>query len=186
MPNHVRTMIKFKYIDMQTALAIVNRITKELEDDVYPLNRIIDFDKIIPEPKTEDECPEKYRVNIEESVAVDTESHLVVDDSEKPWFDWYGWRLKHWGTKWNAYDSYTRIKKTNVEFVFSTAWTPATPIFEKLTELGYDMEIVYADENLGYNCGKIIYNASTKEFNIRTEEDYKDPYSFAKKIWEKY
>lgn len=59
-------------------------------------NEAIDFDKIIPMPKTQKECDPKYYVN--------ENSHVELM-KDRPWFDWYEWSCDNWGTKWNACDS---------------------------------------------------------------------------------
>jgi len=62
--------------------------------------------------------------------------------------DWYNWRVKYWGTKWNSYDNY--ISDNSVSF--DTAW--ATPE-EWLQALAKQMDFVcsWADEDIGSNFG---------------------------------
>lgn len=178
MPNHVRTVIKFKNLRPDAKIAILNRITSKTKDEVFPLNRVIDFDKIIPEPRTIEECPEDCRVN--------KESHIEIS-ADRPWFDWYAWHNKYWDTKWNAYDSYVQVKPSSILFIFSTAWSPAMPIFKELSRLGYDMEVRWADEDIGHNCGKLVFNASEHAWTeVRYAEDLKDSRRFARDIWRKY
>lgn len=177
MPNHVRTVIKFKNLKQKDIEKILNSITRQMEDDIYPLNCIIDFDKIIPEPTGIEECPEDCILN---------EKSCVSPDPDKPWFDWYTWHNKYWNTKWNAYDTYTKIGKSYIVFVFSTAWSPAVPIFEKLAELEYDMEIRWADEDYGSNCGKMIYFAEDNDWGVLYENTLADPERYAEAIWRKY
>lgn len=74
---------------------------------------------------------------------------------DKPWFNWYKWHIDHWGTKWGAYDGYTKIGKTYILFVFNTAWTVPIPIIKRLRILGYPIDVKYADEDYGVNCRKI-------------------------------
>ena len=54
--------------------------------------------------------------------------------------DWYGWRNKNWGTKWDASDSYGSPKEGYLSF--STAWCPPEGIvkilFEKFPEEDID------------------------------------------------
>lgn len=104
-----------------------------------------DFNKVIPEPKTKEECPEEYL--IEEG----KEEHT---SSIKPWFDWYHWRCDHWGTKWNAACTMitpkslcttTRASKRvhgktwyEVEITYDTAWSPPMPVIEKLQKEFHD------------------------------------------------
>lgn len=59
------------------------------------------------------------------------------------WLDWYNWRVKYWGTKWNAlhndpvYFDVEKILEENIQYidiVFETAWQPAIPVAKKLIE----------------------------------------------------
>ena len=149
MPNHVRNVIKISKIKPEEIEMILDMIATPMcapapvmEDADY----MIDFDKIIPEPRDESECPDEYKVNKSSSI------ELLKD---KPWFNWYKWHIDHWGTKWGAYNGYTKIGKTCIMLVFSTAWTPPMPIIYKLSVLGYDITARYADEDYGVNCRKI-------------------------------
>lgn len=147
MPNHVRNVIKISKIKPEEIDMVLDMITTTLDDPTFPDKQyMIDFDKIIPEPKDESECPDEYKVNKESRV------ELLKD---KPWFNWYKWHIDHWGTKWGAYDCYTKIGKTCIMLVFSTAWTPPMPIISKLSVLGYEITARYADEDYGVNCRKI-------------------------------
>ena len=69
-------------------------------------------------------------------------------------YDWYDWRWKHWGTKWNSSDA-TWCGDNMVEF--DTAWSAPEEIYRRLGVLFPDVEINvdYADEDLGNNCGTI-------------------------------
>lgn len=179
MPNHVKTVVKFKNLKSKEDVEfILNMIaTPSLHDaDGNPLDYMIDFNKIIPEPACEEECPKDYII---------TEDSHVMTYSDRPWFDWYRWHLDNWGTKWNAYDGYTRIGKSYIKFVFSTAWSLAYPVMQRLSLLGYDIDICYADEDLGVNCGKLNY--STKGgWTHYDESELHNPYDFARRLWNNY
>ena len=181
MPNHVRHVLKFMNLKPEDVDFIVNTITTP--DFSYPTEtekRIIDFDLIIPEPCIVDECPVDCILN--------KDSHIMIDE-DRPWFDWYRWHLKYWDTKWNAYDGYTQLGKTWVTFVFNTAWSTPKPVIEQLRLLGYNFELKYADEDIGSNCGKMIYNPDKTGFTdiVRiTEKDLKDPDRFARRLWDTY
>jgi hypothetical protein len=71
---------------------------------------------------------------------------------------WYDWRISQWNTKWAGFD-FDEYEGGNT-IAFSTAWSPPTPIIEKLSEL-YPEVIInhqWADEDLGYNVGEAEYN----------------------------
>jgi hypothetical protein len=177
--NHIKNVIKIKNLHPDDIDFILNRIATDYYDTMARENRlIIEFDKIIPEPKSESECPEDCKVN--------KDSHISILE-DRPWFDWYRWHLKYWGTKWNAYDGYVERGKTWIRFVFSTAWTAPEPIYQKLAEILHkDMDIKYADEDLGSNCGKLYYYKDTDSWDIYTEHDLPDSYKFASRLWDRF
>lgn len=180
MPNHVRTVVKFKNIkskeDADFILNMIASTDTETDDPTDEPKYFIDFNKIIPEPTTKEECPKEFLV---------TEDSHIVEREEKPWFDWYKWHLEYWGTKWNAYDCDTIIGKTCITFVFSTAWTFAEPIINRLKWLEHDLDIEYADEDWGSNCGIVTWSRKSG-WKTCTESELPDPEKFAEKLWSKY
>lgn len=153
---------------LQYVLDKLTMITKEGD-------RIIDFDLIIPEPRIKKDCPADCIVN--------KDSH-VMEEKDRPWFDWYTWRNKYWNTKWGAYDGYTHTGKTYIIMYFQTAWSFAGPIAMKLAELGYDLDLQYADEDWGSNCGRLQYNAETKEWTRWSMDELKpNPNAWARRLW---
>jgi hypothetical protein len=182
MPNHVRNVLKIKTNDKISVQDILNRCTNFNPDDPLGKDSHFDFDKIIPEPRVKADCPPDCIVN--------EDSH-VEEDADRPWFDWYEWRIQHWDTKWNAYDGYTVIKKSYVQFVFSTAWSAPAAIYSKLAKIFPDlvMELKWADEDFGHNCGKAEYNPERTGFIdwcVTHEEDLPNPEEFAERVWRNY
>jgi len=60
---------------------------------------------------------------------------------------WYEWRVDNWGTKWDVYDSTCdRIDANALVLSFLSAWSPPMPIYEKLTDMGFDVTARYFDE----------------------------------------
>lgn len=184
MPNHVRNVLKFRKLKKKDIDFIINTIAIPMTvptDPVEETTYLIDFDKIIPEPKDESDCPDDYKVN--------KDSH-IMEYEDRPWFDWYKWHNKYWGTKWNAYDGYTIIGKSYVTFVFSTAWSMPHPVIERLHLLDYEFELRYADEDYGSNCGILSYEydgtTGEKEFYHDGKDYFKNPKQFARRLWDKY
>ena len=179
MPNHVRTVIKISKLKKDDIDIILNLLASPMTTSTDPIEKteyVIDFNKIIPEPRFESECPDEYKVNKSSSIEI---------LKDKPWFNWYKWHIDHWGTKWDAYDCYTKIGKSYIQFVFSTAWAAPMPIIYKLGILGYDIEVKYADEDYGVNCGRMKYT-SEQGWQHFGSLDLKDPVRFARDLWNKY
>ena len=64
---------------------------------------------------------------------------------------WYDWRLENWGTKWDIYDSTCdRIDANALVLSFLSAWSPPMAIYEKLTDMGFDVTARYLDEGWMY------------------------------------
>lgn len=64
---------------------------------------------------------------------------------------WYTWRLQNWGTKWDVYETHcTRIDANTLQLIFYTAWSPPMPVYEKLTDMGFEVTARYLDEGWGY------------------------------------
>lgn len=84
--------------------------------------------------------------------------------------NWYDWSIENWGCKWPA--SYTYAFENGV--IFETPWDCPIPIFKRLTELfpKVDMEMTYADEDMGRNIGKATYINGV--FTINEYDAYQD------------
>lgn len=63
------------------------------------------------------------------------------------------WSVDHWGTQWDVHLTASSVHKMNdktVLLIFSTAWSPPVPFFEKFSkDFKVDIEIRYiADKNI--------------------------------------
>ncbi len=90
--------------------------------------------------------------------------------------DWYSWRLANWGTKWNSVDA----SWEGNECTFNTAWSIPQQIYERLARtFPYIMfDVLFADEDLGHNCGTVRYSGDG-----RVVVDYVDELDFARDVW---
>jgi len=76
------------------------------------------------------------------------------------------WNRENWGTKWGCMDGF--VQDTGGLY-FNTAWSPACPIIQKLSELiGESLRLTYLEEGMGF-CGEYIANPdgtySDKEYD---------------------
>ncbi len=169
MPNHVSTKIKFETKEGFDLL--LNKEEESVDfNTIIPMPEIISNDSISNEvaEATNYLCKERgidftmgFSFNpitkekfekLSDSVKEGAE-RMIKAKLETGHFDWYGWRIHHWGTKWGAYNS--TINEETLTIYFDTAWSTPQPIFEKLAELLPNDRFVaeYADEDLGSNCG---------------------------------
>lgn len=102
--------------------------------------------------------------------------HRNIEEFGAP--TWYEWCIDQWGTKWNA--SRTEIMYEKKTIRFATAWSNPYPVIERLSEMfpDIDMEVKYADEDIGYNCGAYTINGNTIE-----EQKIDNLDKFAYELW---
>lgn len=48
--------------------------------------------------------------------------------------DWYDWRIRNWGTKWNTYDASLSESPGQLVYTFLTAWSPPDAALEALAD----------------------------------------------------
>lgn len=161
MPNWVKSSIKVS----GNAEAI-----KELVDFVKSEKSDFDFNKIVPMPQELEDTT--YPV-----------AQLNKELLAKYGFDnWYSFSIEKWGTKWNASEAY--FDKSTNQFSFQTAWSFPYPIIEELIKKfpNVDFLVEYADEDIGYNCGKFT---SKKQIitNKEMEMGSQSARRFANKVW---
>ena len=123
------------------------------------------FTKIIPEPNwlevknNDGELPieKQHKNTFGEVVSVTREFPSSGKNDDR----WYSWRLQNWGTKWDACSvEITRDDEDYLEIRFDTAWSPATPVIEKIRELYEDndnwTQVTCLYELEGYeDCGYV-------------------------------
>lgn len=63
---------------------------------------------------------------------------------------WYDWRVKNWGTKWDATILSASRKKDTATLYFETAWAPPIEIYRVLEEEGFKVEATYVEQGMGY------------------------------------
>lgn len=90
------------------------------------------------------------------------------------YLDWYEWCIGNWGTKWGAYHLYlVQDDPGHLEFKFDTAWSPPTPIFEKLAEMYPALQFVTIsfDEGWGFAVGGHARAGTYTEYELETNDD---------------
>ena len=163
MPNHVANILKINE-DATKVAAFLEAVKSE--------ESAFDFNKIVPMPETfikydTTNHPNGRGLVIGEQLNPwDKNSPIVTNELIKEFkkatkeqakmygcVGWYDWSRHYWGTKWKAYDIEVEVD----EIRFNTAWNAPMPIYVAIADLfpDYDFEVVYADEDYGYNCGMV-------------------------------
>lgn len=98
-------------------------------------------------------------------------------------FDWYEWRNKYWGTKWNT--SENEIRENLI--IFNTPWNTPMPVFNKIKKLLPDIEFTVYSMDEGF-VGSLyvikvdknrIYFTDTRDCPIKVSEKI---YTYATKL----
>lgn len=98
---------------------------------------------------------------------------------------WYEWSIRHWGTKWNAYDCIP-FRKDTEHLTFSTAWSGVPRILSFLSKQFPGMEIEYkwADEDIGQNVGHMIFQGGELTEDLSPCSDSREAYEQAAELWD--
>lgn len=165
MPNHISNIIRLEEDESRW-----REISKTYEDILAFMKSPespFDFNRLIPYPK-------RFR-DLDDAAKKAMEGGAKWDDVPKDGYNQggYEWCCNNWGTKWNAYEigfDYNAI-------CFDTAWSTPTPIFEALSKQFPDVTFLveYADEDAGYNCGKMKYRAGQMIEHVDMGQHKKSP-----------
>lgn len=72
---------------------------------------------------------------------------------------WYEWNLTNWGTKWDfKFDTVEKVNPHEVKATFLSAWSPPVNAYEKLHDMGFEIEAFYFEPGMAF-AGKWSGNA---------------------------
>lgn len=163
MANHVATKVTFPNVTDEEFKDIVKRFVGK--------EGVLNFETIDPMPD------DIYRGNL----GPEEERKY----GKKNW--WY-WRREHWGTKWNAYalgeETASLTDEDEHSLFFYTAWSFAKPVIQKLAEL-IDRPVVaiWADENFGYNAGRMEFLPGGIVLDEGVEDDSSAAWGLVEELW---
>jgi len=97
--------------------------------------------------------------------------------------DWYDFRIKYWGTKWNSCNTYHNDDLTMI--CFDTAWSPSIPVIKALAKLYPDLTIIHewAEEQTGWYSGKYTYKNGELIEELDYESYSKEAYELSFELW---
>lgn len=116
--------------------------------DIFDDNNVIDFNKIVAEPATKQECPTEYLF---------TENNVehIGRSERKPWFNWGKWRKTFWGTYTNADDAEIETNRNDM-IVFDTKGATPLRAIVNLSKLNPELTFVACCEDIDDNYPPIF------------------------------
>jgi hypothetical protein len=69
--------------------------------------------------------------------------------------DWYEFSVSEWGTKWDVGDGdgINEVTENSLTIYFDSAWAPPLAAYEKMTEMGFEIDAMYYESGMGF-CGR--------------------------------
>lgn len=164
MPNHVYSHVKFSGDQAQIDALLAGAASVDAETG----EPFINFSKLYPCPPELTATVSPVRIVSEEEYAAETE-RLATLDKPDPLNcgraitaamradylqrfgvdNWYDWCCRYWGTKWGTYC----VKQVAPnEYHFETAWSPASGLWERISELfpAVRIKTAFVDEGEGF------------------------------------
>ena len=86
---------------------------------------------------------------------------------------WYGWSVSNWGTKWDISNGAIAefVDKNTAKGFFDTAWSPPIEAFNKLTDMGFELDVLYDEEGMAFiGVFNSVYGEQTYEYNFEDPE----------------
>jgi hypothetical protein len=160
MPNWVynHLTIEGSEEDINKVKAQVGAVVKRKYKSADEVNEEVDeepifsFMNILPPP--EDKLDEYHAVH----------GYTGGEKTGDTKYNWYNFNVREWGTKWDARDvDLLEEHKTSLHYKFDTAWSPPTPVIEKLAQQNPNLNITleYREEQ-GWG-GEVAFNGSFVE-----------------------
>lgn len=190
MPNHIQCRLKFIGTE-QEVLEMRNSISGEYDDKTpmqIDFNKIVPQPigmNVQICSRVENMVKESLKMPVHENALIamlergnreKTPSPLTLNDEEWAQYVqclsnvratghiyWYDWNIANWGTKWNAYGQ--NDKRSNDDTIyFQTAWSSPVGLIEELHKMfpKVELDLLYADEDTGSNCGHIGFKQGVK------------------------
>ena len=134
----------------------------------------------------------RYKDPAELRRAIELGKKAIQNILDHGYSSWYHWAYANWDTKWGA--SEYREDPDSLEVWFETAWSCPVPIIQRivaLTGIQAFEEIEWADESIGYNCGRfeLMLHLDGTGFDqdwvepAWLEEGSEEAKLFAKRLW---
>lgn len=177
MPNHTATILEITGPE-EDILRFKNQAASKTDS-----HRKLDFNNFVPMPKELEDTRVPARIMTQEEIDSELAAWQAKKDSGQPCFsslnvgitqetydklveaygcsDWYEWRHKYWGTKWNTYSNGDwKLNELGCwSLYYETAWSAATAFYTAVSSQFPTLYFkhTYADEGssfIGYELFK--------------------------------
>ena len=130
MPNWCNNGITLRHADP----AMIERAAKALQEGTF-------LQEFIPCPKELTETVAQFGTN----------DHEKANREKYGYGSWYDFNIANWGTKWDVSSDNVEIVDANtVTAGFDSAWSPPTTAYERLMELGFEVEAFYYEPGMQF------------------------------------
>ena len=93
-------------------------------------------------------CPAEL---METTAQMGTNEQEKVNRDKYGYSSWYDWSIANWGTKWDiSLDSVDNPDANTVTASFESAWSPPIAAYERLMDLGFEIEAFYYEPGMQY------------------------------------
>jgi hypothetical protein len=134
-------------------------------------------------------CPEELSAPVEigENYNDRVAAQEAANKDKFGYSGWYDWCINNWGTKWDAGNEMDEdldcSNENQVQLSFDTAWQPPVAFYEKMTELGFEIDAFYLEEGTGF-VGKYTSTDGDESFNFDGSEDLEDIPDDIREFWD--
>lgn len=105
--------------------------------------------------------------------------------------NWYDFCNGEWGTKWDVDAEVLMATDTQVDLAFESAWAPPIAWYEKMTDLGFEVDAYYYESGMGF-CGHWYdgsddyyeVGATSEETKATIPQDIDDMFSISESQYE--
>jgi len=161
MPNWCYNYATFSHKDPEQVKRLVNAVKEH--------NLFTEF---VP-------CPSEIMEHVEEGENYNERCEAKAKSNlEKYGYSgWYDWNCGNWGTKWDIGnpDVYEESDGSAV-CSFDTAWGPPIAFYEKMVDMGWEVDAEYTEEGMGF-VGYFTNEEGDECFDLNFDafdEDWKD------------
>lgn len=86
------------------------------------------------------------------TMTADEAVQAKLNEEKYGYSNWYDYCINEWGTKWDVDAEVLMATDNSIDLSFDSAWSPPIGWYEKVTELGFDVDAYYYEPGAAY-CG---------------------------------